>query len=432
MAGISISGLGSSLDVEGIIAKLMQIEAAPKSRLEVRQGQLKAREEALRDVSTKLQAVSDAAAELRSTSIWADVQSVESSSSAVSAKLVSGTGPGGYELQVTQLARAEQRTFAFSQSPAASQLEINGVSVSLGAEATLADAVQAINSKPEAGVYAVASGGRLVLSSRSTGAAHTIAAAGAGIVEEASKLKAGLDAKYEIDGVAGTSASNLIGEAVPGLELTLKGTTGEAVTITVGNPEPDSDAIAAKVKAFVGTYNTAVDAIRSRLTDQRINNPSTQAEANHGVLFGDSQLNNLLATLRETVSEAGLGSLGISTGAPGATVSADSDSVVGHLVLDSSMLSSALESGPASARKLFASFGESLQGTLESAIGSGGSIPGRLESASAESRSLADSMTALNARLAEREERLHLQYAALETALARSQTQSSWLSGQIA
>ena len=67
-------------------------------------------------------------------------------------------------------------------------------------------------------------------------------------------------------------------------------------------------------------------------------NPSSQAEANHGVLFGDSQLNGLLSRMRETVSESGLGALGISTGAPGSTVSAESDSVVGQLVFDEAKL----------------------------------------------------------------------------------------------
>ncbi len=432
MAGISISGLGSSLDVESIISKLMQVESAPKARLELRQGQVKARESALREISSKLQAVSDAALDLRSTSLWADVQSVETSPvGAVSARVLTGTGPGGYRLEVTQLARAEQRTFDFTASPSPSQLEVNGVEVELGAGATLADAVAAINAKSETGVFAVASGGQLVLASRKTGAASTIAAGGAGISEDATKLKAGLDAEFSVDGVAGTSASNVLTTAVPGLELTLKATTATPVTVTVGNPGPDDGAVEGKVKAFVSAYNAAVDAIRSRLTDTRVASPQSQAEANHGVLFGDSQLSGFLGRMRELVSESGIGALGVSTGAPGATVSAESDSVVGHLQLDATKLATALENGPAAAQKTISSFAGSLETLIGQAVDSGGSIPGRLESSSAEARRLSASMTALNDRLAQREERLHLQFAALETALNRSQTESSWLAGQL-
>ena len=110
MAGISISGLASSLDTESIISKLMTIERAPRARMELRQGQIKARETALRGILAKVEAVSDAATSLRSVGLWADVQSVQSSASdKVSAKRLSGTGPGGYQVEVTQLARAEQR-----------------------------------------------------------------------------------------------------------------------------------------------------------------------------------------------------------------------------------------------------------------------------------------------------------------------------------
>ncbi len=432
MPGISISGIASGLDVEGIISKLMQVERMPQVRLQQRQGQLKAREEALRDISSKLQAVSDAATALHSTTLWSDVQSVESTSTAVAARRLSGTGPGGYQIEVSQLARAEQRGYDFTASATPSQLEINGVTVELGAEATLEDAAATINSNAETGVYAVASGGKLILSSRTTGAASTIAASGETIAEDPTKLKAGLDAAFEVDGVAGTSSSNVLTEAVPGLELTLKGTTSEPVTVTVGNPGADTAAIKEKVKAFVASYNTAVDAIRSRLTDKRVINPSSQAEANHGVLFGDSQLNGLLSRLRETVSEAGLGALGVSTGAPGSVVSAESDSVVGHLVVDEAKLTTALEGEAANAKALTAAFAESLTEQLGAAIGVGGTIPGRLESASAEGRRLSESMTSLDTRLEQREEHLHMQFAAMESALLQSQTQSSWLSGQLA
>lgn len=431
MAPVSIGGL-SGLDTESIITKLMEVEKAPKARLERRQGQAKARGEALREINSKLQAVSDAAEGLRSVGIWGEVQSVQSSdSNSVSARRLSGTGPGGYQLEVSQLARAEQRTFAFTASASSSTLTINGTTVELGANATLEDAAAAINSKSETGVYAVASGGKLVLSSRKTGVANTISASGSTIAEEASKLKAGLDAAYKIDGVAGTSSSNVLTEAVPGLELTLKATTSSPVTITVGNPEPNSEAIGSKLKSFVTAYNSAVDAIRAKLTETRVANPSSQAEANKGVLFADSQLSGLLSQMREFVSESGLSALGISTGAPSASVSAESDSVIGHLVLDETKMQAALEAEPAAMRKLAEGFSSSFEGVLSPTIGTGGSMSGRLDAVSAETKQLSEQMSALTARLEQREEHLHLQFAALEAALSKSQSESAWLKSQI-
>jgi flagellar hook-associated protein 2 len=431
MPTISLGGL-SGLDTESILTKLMEVEKLPKTRLERRQGQAKARGEALREVNTKLQAVSDAAGALHSVSTWGEVQSVQSSdSNAISARLVSGTGPGGYQLEVTQLARAEQRTFAFTTSTSATSLTINGTTVELGANATLEEAAAAINAKSETGVYAVASGGKLVLSSRKTGAANTISASGSTIAEEEAKLKVGLDAAYSVDGVAATSASNVVTEAVPGLELTLKSLTTGPVTITVGNPEPNREAIASKLKAFVTAYNSAIDAIRAKLTEPRVASPSSQAEANRGVLFGDSQLNGMLSQMREFVAESGLSALGISTGAPSASVTATSDSVIGHLVLDEAKMSTALEAEPAAMRKLAEGFGSSFENLLSPTIGAGGTMSGRLESVSSESRQLSEQMTALTTRLEQREERLHLQFAALEAALSKSQSESTWLKSQI-
>lgn len=435
MAGITISGLGSGLDIESIISSLMKIERAPLVRLETRRGQVEARSSALSQIRSALQALEDAAAALRSTPLWADVQAVSSSDpAAVSARRLSGAGPGGYQVEVTQLARAEQRTYDFTPSETPSQLAINGATVELGANATLSDAVTAINANAATGVFAVQVAGQLVLSSRATGAASTINASGSTLTEDAVKLRPGQDAAFAIDGVAGSSSSNVVTGAIPGLELTLGEVTTSPVTVTVGNPGPDTEAVEAKLRALVDAYNAALDSIRSRVTEKRVPNAATQADANKGVLFGDTMLNGLLAQMRRLASEAGLSQLGISTGTAGSEVSADSDAVIGRLSLDTAKLSAALEKDPAGTRALLADpggFAASLGELLESVTGFGGMLAQRLDAASEEADSLRDSMDALDDRLALREERLRAQFAALESALIRNQSQGAWLSGQI-
>jgi len=435
MSPITISGLASGLDTESIIANLMKIERLPMARLELQQGQAKARETALKEIQTKLQAVSDAADALHSPGLWADTQTVHSSApESVGVRRLSGTGPGGYQVSVSQLARAEQRTYAFTQSASPSQLTVGGKTIELGANATLEGAVAAINAEPASGVYAVAVNGKLVLASRQTGAASTIAASGAGIEEEAGKRRAGLDAEYSVDGVAGTSASNVVTEAIPGLELTFGAvTTGAA--ISVGAPGANTEAVKSQVKAFVTAYNSAVDAIRNRVTEKRIPNAGTSAEANQGVLFGDTALNGLLGQLRQAVSESGVAALGISTGAPGAAVSADSDSVLGHLTIDEAKLTAALEKDPLGTRATLSGAGgltESLDALLAPTLGSHGTIAERVSSAATESTRLGTSMSELDTRLEEREEKLRMQFAMMESALSKSKTESEWLSGQLA
>ena len=73
MSPITISGLGSSLDTESIIEGLMKVERLPQSRLERKQGQVKARETALQGILNKLNEVGSALHALRSPTLWSDV-----------------------------------------------------------------------------------------------------------------------------------------------------------------------------------------------------------------------------------------------------------------------------------------------------------------------------------------------------------------------
>lgn len=433
MAGVSFGGLASGLDTESIISSLMQVERAPRARMQLREGQAQARDVALRDVLSKLKSVSDAAAGLRSTLLWADVQTVESADPArISARRISGAGPGGYQVNVTQLARSEQRTFDFTTSASASQLTIGATTVDLAAGATLTDAVAAINAKPDTGVYAVDVGGRLVLSGRQTGAANGFTATGATIAEDGTKFRAGLDALYDVDGVAGSSASNLVTDAVPGLELTLKSVTTTPISVTVGAPGADQTAVQEKVKAFVDTYNSTLDSIRNRLSEKRVPGATTQADANKGVLFGDTMLTGLLAGMRQIVSEAGLTELGVSTGAPGSAVGAGSTSVQGRLVLDTTKLASALAADPAAVRAKVEAFSTALGDKLTPTVGASGAMQDRLTAVQSELDRVRDSMASLDTRLETREARLRAQFTALETMLSQSQSQGQWLSGQLA
>jgi flagellar hook-associated protein 2 len=434
MSPITISGLGSSLDTESIIENLMKVERLPRARLEQRQGEVKARETALQGILGKLNEVGSALQALRSPTLWADVQKVTSSSTAVTAELAGGAGPGGYQVEVTQLARATQRTYEFTKSEAASQLTVGGQTIELKAGATLADAVAAINSNHETGVSAVAVGEKLVLSSRTTGAGSTVTAAGAGLTEEASKARAGQDTLYSIDGVAGNSSSNVIAEAIPGVTLTATALTNGPVTIDVTEPAPDTKSIATKIKTFVSAYNSAVELIETRVSEESVREPKTIEEANKGSLFGDTTLNSLLAGMRQALSESGLGALGVSTGAPSASVTADSASVRGLLTFDESKLTALLKEDPVAVKEAISGtngFVTDLEPLVEAATKPGAGLSERISAATKEAAELRDQMTKLEERLTVREERLHAQFAAMEVALAKSKSESEWLSGQL-
>jgi flagellar hook-associated protein 2 len=431
---ITITGLGSSLDIESIIEKLMQTEEGPRNRVEVQAGRVKARETALQGLLGKLESVSSALEALKSPTLWSDTQTITSSSSSITAALTGGAGPGGYQVEVTQLARAEQRTYVFTESAEATTLTIGGKTIDLAAGATLAEAVSAINSNGETGVSAVAVGGKLVLSSRTTGAESTIGAAGAAITEEAAKTKLGLDALYSVDGIAGSSASNVLTEAIPGVSLTATAVTQGPITINVGEPGPDATKIAAAVKTFVSAYNAAVEAIEAKLGEEPVKEPATQEEANRGVLFGDDSLNSLLSGMRETISESGIASLGVSTGPPSTSVTPTSSSVRGLLVFEESDLTAALQTDPLAAKATLSGatgFVAALEPEVAAAARPGGGLAEQISAATTEAAALRESLVSLDERLQSREERLQAQFAAMEVALARSKSESEFLKGQI-
>ncbi|HEY0280311.1 MAG TPA: flagellar filament capping protein FliD [Solirubrobacterales bacterium] len=439
MSPITVNGLGSSLNIEQIIEETMSVESQGKARLELRTGEVKARESALQTIKTKLEAVESATFKLKSASLWEDQQTISSSSSAVTAELNGAAGSGGYQVEVSQLARSAQRTYSFTESAEPTSLTVGGQTIELGAGAKLADVVAAINSNHETGVSAVAVGSgenaRLVLSSRTTGAEATIEASGSSLVEEASKAKAGLNAKYVVDGTAGESKTNVLTEAIPGATLTLGAVTTGPATINVGEPAPSTKAIAEAVKTFVNAYNSAVEYIEAKTSEQPVKEPKTQEEANRGILFGDSGLTSLLNQMRETLSESGMGALGVSTGAPSATVTAESNSVKGLLVFEESKLNALLKSNPGEAREALSGANglvTKLEPIVNQAVKPGGGIAERISAATAEATSMREQMTALEERLVLKEERLHAQYSAMETALAKAKSESEWLAGQLA
>ena len=304
---ISLGGLASGVDSSSIIEQLMQIDAQSKARLQLRQNVLEARQQALSDVKSRLSNLLTAAKDLGTGTAWADVQTLDvSDATKLSAKLLSGAAPGGHEINVTGLARSEQRSYAYTGGSASTlslTTSAGTTNVSLAAEDDGKAVADKINATAGAPVYAVwvkdpngvAANDRLVLTRKDTGEflqGDLTVSGGAGLGSEA--YTAGADAAYTVDGgIVQNSRSNVLTAAVPGLQLTLKATGTSAVT--VGAPGPDPEAVKAKVKAFVSQYNSTVDFIRSKVTEKKVANATTTGDASKGVLSGDTQLNGVLS-----------------------------------------------------------------------------------------------------------------------------------------
>lgn len=472
MSTISFSGLASGLDTATIIAQLMAIERQPRVRLDDKQSLIQVRQNLLRSFQTQLRAVQRAAADLRSVTLFQHRQAVESSDpTKVAVAASGGAGVGGYQLEVTQLANAAQRTFRFTPPAADGAITIDGHAIQVRAGATAQEVAAAINADRDAKVYAAAIDDEtIVFSSRETGDHRAdpvndpdgfivVADETGALTEDVSRARAGRDAIFTVDGVARTAKGNVVTDAIAGVTLTLRGvtTTSGPVTVTVGAPGADVEEITRKLQAFVDAYNGAVDAIRAKLTERAVPDARsaqdvkngvpdrrTTAQRQAGVLFGDTQLSSMLAHLRQAIYSpvaglpAGMDSLaalGISTGGPSGASSPDA--LAGRLTIDHDQLRRVLAEDPLGVQALLAGvdgaggWARSFEALLDEYVKSDGLLDIRIDGADRELDQLRKQMDAMERRLTLREASLQRQFAALEIALSRSQQQSAWLAGQL-
>jgi len=452
-SNFSLSGLASGVDTNSIIQQLLALDRGPQSRLKLQQSVSRVRQDALRDVSTRLKNLENAARDLRGAGLWTDTQTAESTDPArVGVTRLGPGGPGGFQIDVSRLARAEQRSFTYTPQDSDTTISIGASNIEVPANTSLATVASSINSASGAPVYAAVVTGadgsqQLVLSSRTPGAANGFAASGPSIQEDADRHLAGADAAFTVDGVAHTSPTNVVTNAVPGLQLTLKAATGtNPVSVNVSVPAPDVEGIKAKLRTFVDQYNSTVDFISGKLTEERIPNATSTSDAGKGVLRGDTALSSMLNTLRTTVSSftnsgAGtiktLSALGITTGAPTGGGTINQDSLKGKLTLDDGQLGKALANDLDGVRNFLGQafgdggFSRALEAVVHPSTQTGGTLDNRIAQEDANRRQLTTQIADLDRRLQLKQDRLKQQYAAMETALSRGQTQGQWLSGQL-
>jgi flagellar hook-associated protein 2 len=353
--------------------------------------------------------------------------------------MTGAAAPGAATINVQNLASAEQHTIAGDAVTGAIAIDTgSGTPETYSSYASLDDLVSQINAKDDGSVYAVNVNGSLVLSRRVTGAANgfTVTAGGAAIDPLKETVKAGQDAHYTVDGGTALSASsNIVSNGLPGIELTLK-TVGTS-TVNVQPPAADPTAVSNKLKAFVSAYNDAVTLIRGELTEKSVTNPQTDADAKLGVLNGDPALSSLLGKLRQTISEAGLDSLGVKVDDSGGSAT-DPDALAGKLTFDQTAFDAAWAAGPSAVKAKLGSvdksgFAQTFEAVLDPVTRAGdGLLDLRVADGTRQLSDIQDQLANIDLRLQSKQDFLRKQFADLEAALSRSQSQSSDLASQLA
>jgi flagellar hook-associated protein 2 len=445
-APINITGLASGLDSNSIISALMAVERAPITSLTNQQTKLQAQQQELTTLQTSLQQLGFAAAELSSPTLFKNTQAVTSSDpTRVTGTSTSGAGIGGYQVNVTQLANSAQRTFAFTSPAAATTITIDGQELAVEAGATIQNFVNSVNSNSKATVYAAAlENGTVVFSDRATGNNGTnfiqVSDPSGTLVEQAGLAKEGKNAEYTVDGVGGTSTSNTVTNAIAGVSLSLAAlTTTGPVTVNVGAPAPSTTAIAAQVQSFVTLYNSTISAIQTQLTTKPPTNPSTSGELGTGTLFGDSDLQGFLDTMRQTVytplaglpaEMSSLANIGVSTGAASGAGAYSQSAVAGQLTINSEELTNAIKSNPSGVQQMLQGWALSFQSVVNVESQPGGTLEARINGDNAQISDIGSQVTTMNEMLTVRQTSLQAEYASLEAIISQNQSQATWLAGQ--
>jgi flagellar hook-associated protein 2 len=448
-APLNITGLASGLNTSEIISALLAVEREPITRLTDQETKLEGQREQLQTLQSSLSKLTFAAQELASPTLFNDTQTVTSSdTNQVTATTSAGAAIGGYELEVMQLANSAQRTFTFTSPAAAETLTIDGQEVSVAAGASIQTLANTINSDSKATVYAAAVNGEtLVLSTRATGATGAgfiqVADPGGTLVEQAGLAKEGRDAEYSLDGVAASSATNTLANAIPGVTLNLLAltTTSGPVTIDVQAPTASTSAITTQVQSFVSLYNSTIGAVEKQVNTKPPTVPQSAAELKTGTLFGDLDLTNVLSGMRESIYEpiagqpaemSSLADIGVSTGPPAGTATFSQASVEGQLQLNTAQLEAAVQANPAGVQQMLQSWAKSFEKVVNTIAGPGGDLELRATGDTTQVTEMASRITTMNELLAVRQKTLEEQYEAMEAAIEKSKAEGEYLAQQLA
>jgi flagellar hook-associated protein 2 len=462
-SALQVTGLASGLNTNAIVQALMAAQQQQVTNLQNQQTGVTTLNTQLTSIQTALQTVADDAQALGNPSLFTPSQTITSTNSSLvsgSANNSTGAVVGSYSLTVTALASASQETFSFTSPTSPDTITIGGRQYSLAAGASADNLASSINSDSKGTVWATVTqestnGGpaTVVLSDRQTGVptGNDLEPTSGTSLTGGTNYIAGTNAQYTLNGVAGQSTSNTISGAqvanpggatpgasqtVPGVTLSLNGLTGSTpVTVTVGAPAANQPSIQTAVQKFITDYNSAITQIQTQLTQTPSSTDPTQ-----GTLYGDTELQQLLASMRQqmvatvgglTGSMSSMLNIGVSTGATTGSSAVSQSALAGNLTLDATALTSALTSNASGVKAMLTSWSIGFSSIVDTTAGPGGDISIRLQNDTTQTSYLATQIQNLTEANTVKQNQLVQEFAAMEAALSQNQSTSNWLTSQL-
>jgi flagellar hook-associated protein 2 len=461
---ISVGGLMSGLDTNGIIDQMLEIQQRPILSLQKKEAEHQVRlstygtfKSVLSGIKTSLETLKTSSSLIRSTATSGDTD-------LFTAKSDETASAGNYSITVSQMADVHKLTSAaFTKDEAVGQGTIHlkigtdaATDIDISATDTIQDVAKAINDADVGIKAAVIYDGTnyfLTLTGEETGADQvinlTVTEAGTAPADpensdttELSRLvydadgttnmtntQSAADAILTVDGVADIQRStNVIDDVIEGVTLTLVSAPDAPDNASTLSITRNTGAVTTAVSDFISKYNTFLDFIA---TEQSYDAATGEA----GLLLGDATTNTIRNNLKNlitgTVSGDGsidkLSDLGISFNSEN------------RLEVDTEQLANILKTDFDEVVQFFSRDTEGSQGfavkmadTLDAILDdTTGTLAARTQGIQSSISNLQDQAETLEMRNAMWEERTRAQFNSLELLLAQYQSTGDYLTQQI-
>lgn len=477
---MAITGIGSGMDVNGMVKALLNAEAAPKTaQLDRLEKSTTSKVSALGQFRSALSTFQDALGKLNDASLFEKRSATSSAAGIVSITADSKAVAGNYNVQVFNLAQTSKVALAGFDN-ASDALGTGTLTINVGDESLDIDVGEGNNSLTgirdainaagkEMGLSATIvndpsgeGGARLVLSSTASGTDNDISVTVSDATGElgalafappsgtdadfqptpvdadnpraARVISYSRDANFAIDGINLSSASNTVEDAIEGVTLTLKAAQSQealdnAETVNLG-VAVDQAGVKKSITDFVDAYNKMLDSVNALTNVTPI--ADGDSEPLTAALVGDSSVRSFMNAMRSELGSPASGEgiriladLGIST---------ERD---GKLKLDNDKLDKALDNNLEQVSSFFTGE-QGLMGRLEERVKpfteSGGILDNRtkaLQNTLTGPGGVDDQRETLAMRLSKMETRLFAQFNAMDALISQMNSTSSFLTAQL-
>jgi flagellar hook-associated protein 2 len=445
MASITSLGIGSGLPLDSL---LTQLETAEKSKLKPftdLKAANTAKISAFGSIKSVLTSLQTSIAALKLTKTFTPISATSSGTGVVVASGANSVA-GSYQVKVNSLASAHNIATqgvadkttglvgagTLSVGPAGKTVNITvaeGSSLETirnqinnsgsGVTASIVNTGDAVNPyKLSIASKTTGTDSQVSMSFTGTGSLTTLLSDGAH-GGSMTQVQAATNASLEVNGMAVSSQSNTVVDAIQGITMTLK-TAGTTQTVDVAK---DNTAVSNSIKGFVDAYNKYVAATQSATS-------FNEDPALSGKLLGDSTLRGIKTSISTALNTQQTGDFSIMAQF-GIKLTP-----TGTLEIDSTKLNDAITANPEGVTSFFTGqtgtlgFAGRLDKTLTGILSTGGPLDSVTSGLTKSNSSLTDQSAKMSDTIAATVERYRKQFSAMDSLVSKGNATMSYLTQQ--